>query len=100
MRAEARFDGLAGCLRTPGGGSSRQFLLWIEGPETRSRLLSAREAARLMGLPDDYRLPRRYNDAYHLIGDGVAAPVVRYLSENLLRPLLAAQDGVALAAAQ
>jgi DNA (cytosine-5)-methyltransferase 1 len=100
MRAEARFDGLAGCLRTPGGGSSRQFLLRIEGPETRSRLLSAREAARLMGLPDDYRLPRRYNDAYHLIGDGVAAPVVRYLSENLLRPLLAAQDGVALAAAQ
>jgi DNA (cytosine-5)-methyltransferase 1 len=62
--------------------------------------LSAREAARLMGLPDDYRLPRRYNDAYHLIGDGVAAPVVRYLSENLLRPLLAAQHGVALAAAQ
>ena len=38
MRAEARFDGLAGCLRTPGGGSSRQFLLWIEGRETRSRL--------------------------------------------------------------
>jgi DNA (cytosine-5)-methyltransferase 1 len=100
MRAEARFDGLAGCLRTPGGGSSRQFLLWIEGRATRSRLLSAREAARLMGLPDDYRLPQRYNDAYHLIGDGVAAPVVRFLGENLLRPLLAAQDGVALAAAQ
>ena len=100
MRAEARFDGLAGCLRTPGGGSSRQFLLWIDGRATRSRLLSAREAARLMGLPDDYRLPRRYNDAYHLIGDGVAAPVVRFLSEHLLKPLLTAQDGVALAAAQ
>ena len=27
VRTEARFDGLAGCLRTPGGGSSRQFLL-------------------------------------------------------------------------
>ena len=53
-----------------------------------------------MGLPDDYRLPQRYNDAYHLIGDGVAAPVVRFLSENLLRPLLAVQDGLALAAAQ
>jgi DNA (cytosine-5)-methyltransferase 1 len=100
MRAEARFDGLAGCLRTPGGGSSRQFLLWVEGRATRSRLLSAREAARLMGLPEDYRLPQRYNDAYHLIGDGVAAPVVRFLSENLLEPLLAAQDAVSLAAAQ
>jgi DNA (cytosine-5)-methyltransferase 1 len=100
MRAEARFDGLAGCLRTPGGGSSRQFLLWIEGRKTRSRLLSAREAARLMGLPESFRLPRRYNEAYHLIGDGVVVPAVRFLSENLLRPLLAAQDGVLLAAAQ
>ena len=63
MRAEARFDGLAGCLRTPGGGSSRQFLIWIEGDQTRSRLLSAREAARLMGLPEDYRLPR---DVFHI----------------------------------
>ena len=100
MRAEARFDGLAGCLRTPGGGSSRQFLLWIEGRKTRSRLLSAREAARLMGLPESYRLPRRYNEAYHLIGDGVVVPAVRFLSQNLLGPLLAAQDSVLLAAAQ
>jgi DNA (cytosine-5)-methyltransferase 1 len=100
MRAEVRFDGLAGCLRTPGGGSSRQFLLWIEGRATRSRLLSAREAARLMGLPENYQLPERYNDAYHLIGDGVATPVVRFLSDNLLAPLLAAQGAMKLAAAQ
>ena len=100
MRAEVRFDGVAGCLRTPGGGSSRQFLLSVEGEETRVRLMSAREAARLMGLPDDYRLPERYNEAYHLVGDGVATPVVRFLADNLLRPLLAAQDGLSLAAAQ
>jgi DNA (cytosine-5)-methyltransferase 1 len=100
MRAEARFDGLAGCLRTPGGGSSRQFLLVVEGGKTRSRLLSAREAARLMGLPEDYRLPARYNEAYHLIGDGDAAPVVRFLSETLLAPLVASQETLALAAAQ
>jgi DNA (cytosine-5)-methyltransferase 1 len=100
MRAEVRFDGLAGCLRTPGGGSSRQFLLWIEGRATRSRLLSAREAARLMGLPENYQLPERYNDAYHLIGDGVATPVVRFLSDNLLSPLLAAHGAMKLAAAQ
>jgi DNA (cytosine-5)-methyltransferase 1 len=53
-----------------------------------------------MGLSDDYRLPRRYNEAYHLVGDGVAIPVVRFLADNLLRPLLVAQDGVSLAAAQ
>jgi DNA (cytosine-5)-methyltransferase 1 len=90
VRAEARFDGLAGCLRTPAGGSSRQFLIEVEGEATRSRLIGAREAARLMGLPESYRLPARRNDAYRLVGDGVAAPVVRYLSEHLLLPLLAA----------
>jgi DNA (cytosine-5)-methyltransferase 1 len=87
VRAEARFDGLAGCLRTPAGGSSRQFLLDIEGGTARARLIGAREAARLMGLPDSYRLPTRRNEAYHLLGDGVVAPVVRFLSEGLLSPL-------------
>ena len=92
VRAEARFDGLAGCLRTPAGGSSRQLLLEVEGAATRARLIGAREAARLMGLPDSYRLPARRNEAYHLVGDGVVAPVVRFLSERLLLPLAEAAE--------
>jgi DNA (cytosine-5)-methyltransferase 1 len=91
VQAEARFDGLAGCLRTPGGGSSRQFLIEAQGERVRARLIGAREAARLMGLPDSYRLPARRNQAYHLIGDGVVAPVVRFLSEHLLLPLVEAE---------
>lgn len=87
--AEVRFDDVAGCLRTPTGGSSRQTLLIVEGDRIRSRLLSPREAARLMGLPESYRLPIRYNEAYHLAGDGLAAPVVRYLAANIFEPLLA-----------
>ncbi len=67
QRAEVRFDGVAGCLRTPEGGSSRQTVMIVKGDLTRSRLLSPREAARLMGLPDSYILPERYNDAYHLL---------------------------------
>ena len=83
QRAEVRFDGVAGCLRTPQGGSSRQIVLVIDdGP--RSRLLSPREAARLMGVPDSFWLPAKYNDAYRAIGDGVAVPVVRWLSDRLL----------------
>jgi DNA (cytosine-5)-methyltransferase 1 len=89
QRAEVRFDGLAGCLRTPRGGSSRQTLLVIDGGQVRSRLLSPREGARLMGLPDGYRLPRSATGGLHVIGDGVAAPVVRWLSERLLTPLTA-----------
>jgi DNA (cytosine-5)-methyltransferase 1 len=90
QRAEIRLDDIAGCLRTPSGGSSRQTLLIIEGDHLRSRLLSPREAARLMGLPDHYRLPKNYTEAYHLAGDGVAVPVVRFLAQNLLEPLVAA----------
>jgi DNA (cytosine-5)-methyltransferase 1 len=88
QRAELRLDGLAGCLRTPGGGSSRQLLLVAEKGAVRTRLLTAREGARLMGLPDDYELPRSQTAALHLVGDGVAAPLVRHLAENLLEPLL------------
>lgn len=87
QRAEVRFD-VAGCLRTPGGGSSRQSILVVEGEKTRSRLLSSRETARLMGLPDSYILPIKYNEAYHLTGDGVAVPVVRHIASTLLEPLL------------
>jgi len=88
QRAEVRFDGLAGCLRTPRGGSSRQSLLVVDAGQVRSRLVSAREAARLMGLPETYRLPRTATAALHLAGDGVCVPVVRWLSERLLEPLL------------
>lgn len=89
QRAEVRFDGIAGCLRTPVGGSSRQTIVIVDGNRVRSRLLSPREAARLMGLPDEYRLPDNYNQAYHLAGDGVAVPVVRHIAQNILEPLLA-----------
>ncbi len=91
QRAELRDDQIAGCLRTPRGGSSRQTLVVVEGDTVRSRLLSPREAARLMGLPDSYILPARYNDAYLLAGDGLAVPVVRYLASQLLEPLLLSQ---------
>ena len=95
QRAEVRFDGLAGCLRTPRGGSSRQTLVVVENGQVRSRLISAREGARLMGLPDGYRLPKAATGALHVIGDGVAAPVVRWLAGEILEPLLAAPRTVA-----
>lgn len=88
QRAEVRFDGLAGCLRTPRGGSSRQTLLVIDDGVIRSRLVTPREGARLMGLPDSYRLPASQTAGLQVIGDGVAVPVVRWLTERLLEPLV------------
>jgi DNA (cytosine-5)-methyltransferase 1 len=89
QRAEVRLDGLAGCLRTPRGGSSRQAICVVEHGQVRTRLLTSREAARLMGLPETYRLPKAATAALHIVGDGVAAPVVRHLADQLLEPLLA-----------
>lgn len=88
QRAEARFDGLAGCLRTPRGGSSRQTLVVVEAGRVRTRLLSPREGARLMGLPDTYRLPRAATSALHVVGDGVVVPAVAWLAAVILEPLL------------
>lgn len=92
QRAEIRFDELSGCLRTPAGGSSRQLIMVVEGASVRARLISTRETARLMGLPDAYKLPQNYNEAYHLTGDGVVVPVVRHLAENIFEPIIAAAE--------
>lgn len=99
QRAEVRFDDVAGCLRTPAGGSSRQLIIVVDGEKIRSRLISSRETARLMGLPDAYVLPENYNEAYHLTGDGVVVPVVQHIAQHIFSPLLAIQTALARAAA-
>jgi len=84
---ELRFDGVAGCLRTAEGGSSRQEIILKRGDQCDTRLLTVREAARLMGAPDTYKIPGSYNDGYTAMGDAVAMPVARYLGKHLLVPL-------------
>lgn len=88
QRAEIRFDDISGCLRTPAGGSSRQTIVIVDGPSVKARLITRRETARLMGLPDSYKLPENYNEAYHLTGDGVVVPVVRHLAQHIFEPIL------------
>ena len=88
QRLELRFDGLAGCLRTPSGGSSRQYVVVCDGGAARVRRLTGRECARLMGVGEDYRLPSSESAALKLMGDAVAVPVVRALTDGLLLPAL------------
>jgi DNA (cytosine-5)-methyltransferase 1 len=87
QRLEIRFDGLAGCLRTPDGGSSRQTVIIVDKGVVRSRLITIRECARLMGAPDSYKVEGSYNDGYRAMGDAVAVPVTRWLAQHLLGPL-------------
>ena len=88
QRLEVRLDGLAGCLRTPSGGSSRQYVLVCDQGRVRARRMTGREAARLMGVADDYVLPSSESAALTLMGDAVATPVVRALTEQLFLPAL------------
>ncbi len=90
---ELRFDNVAGCLRTPEGGSSRQVVVLRDAKGMVStRLLTVRETARLMGAPDSYQLPGNYNDGYKAMGDAVAVPVARWLARHLLHPLCLAAE--------
>lgn len=87
QRLELRFDGLAGCLRTPSGGSSKQFVVVRKNGENHARLLTVREAARLMGAPDSFFLPGSCSDGYFAMGDAVVKPVVTFLAERFLKIL-------------
>lgn len=90
---EVRFDGVAGCLRTPDGGSSRQLLILKRQGKITTRLITVREAARLMGAPENFAIPGGYNDGYRAMGDAVAAPVAEYLGKTILVKLIEAAYG-------
>lgn len=84
--AELRSDGIAGCLRTPRGGSGRQILFKAGYGKHAVRLLSARECARLQGVPDNYKINVTLNQALFGFGDAVCVPAVQWIVENYLIP--------------
>jgi DNA (cytosine-5)-methyltransferase 1 len=84
--AELRTDGIAGCLRTPRGGSGRQILLAAGEGRFAVRLLTPRECARLMGA-DDFVLKVPLNQALFGFGDAVCVPVIEWIARNYLNPL-------------
>lgn len=85
--AELRLDGIAGCLRTPRGGSGRQILFKAGKGEYHARLLTPREAARLMGA-DKYRITVPLNRALFGFGDAVCVPVIEWIAKYYLNPLV------------
>ncbi|MFW6240681.1 MAG: DNA cytosine methyltransferase [Thermodesulfobacteriota bacterium] len=84
--AEIRVDGVAGCLRTPRGGSGRQILVKAGYGKVSVRLLTPRECARLMGA-DDFVIETSLNKALFGFGDAVCVPVIEWIGENYLNPL-------------
>lgn len=88
--AELRTDEIAGCLRTPRGGSGRQILFAAGRGKYAARLITPRECARLMGA-DDFKIDRELslNKALFGFGDAVCVSVVEWIARNYLEPLLA-----------
>ncbi|MBX7209638.1 MAG: DNA cytosine methyltransferase [Verrucomicrobiaceae bacterium] len=84
---ELRTDGIAGCLRTPRGGSGRQILFCAGKGEYRVRLLTPRECARLMGA-NRYKIDVSLNQALFGFGDAVCVPVIQWIARHYLNPLL------------
>ena len=87
--AELRTDGIAGCLRTPRGGSGRQILFVAGGGKYSVRLLTPNECARLMGA-GDYKICGKLslNKALFGFGDAVCVSVISWIAHNYLNPLL------------
>jgi DNA (cytosine-5)-methyltransferase 1 len=86
MKAEVRFDGVAGCLRTTKGGSARQIVYAVANGKLRMRWMSPREYARLQGA-EDFAIGESHNQSMYGFGDAVCVPVVRWIDRNVLTPL-------------
>ncbi len=82
--AELRTDGIAGCLRTPRGGSGRQILFKAGRGKYKVRLLTARECARLQGVPDSYVIDVPLNQALFGFGDAVCVPAIEWIASHYL----------------
>jgi DNA (cytosine-5)-methyltransferase 1 len=86
QRMEVRFDGLAGCLRTPRGGSGKQIVVVIDGGGLRMRWMTPREYAQLQGAPD-FPLVGGRNQQLFGFGDAVCVPAVQWVDREILTPL-------------
>jgi DNA (cytosine-5)-methyltransferase 1 len=85
QRMEVRFDGVAGCLRTPRGGSAKQIVLAVDGGRLRMRWMTPREYARLQGV-GEFTLPENAIQGYFGFGDAVCVPVIEWIDRHMLTP--------------
>ena len=84
---EVRSDEIAGCLRTPQGGSSVQFLIDCRRGNVRIRPLTGREYARLQGA-DSFPIHVGDRQARMGFGDAVCVPAVRWLVQHAFAHLV------------
>lgn len=84
--AELRFDGVAGCLRTPKGGSAKQILVELGHGEMRVRHLTAVECMRLQGVSSPRPANATEDELLFALGDAVCVPAARWAIEQFNQP--------------
>ncbi len=89
--AELRTDGIAGCLRTPKGGSGRQILFKAGYGRFSVRLVSPHECARLMGA-DGFSITVPDNQALFGFGDAVCVPAISWIAEHYFNSLVSSAE--------
>jgi len=62
-------------------------ILIDRGPGLNPRKLSVREAARLMGYPDDFEFPVSKTQSYKQLGNSVVVPLVTPMAGAIVRAL-------------
>ncbi len=87
QKVEIRNKDTAGCLRAATGGSSRQFVVALGFGKVKMRNMTAREYARLQGVPESYPLNGNENLEIHAFGDAVCVPAVAWILENIVNPV-------------
>ena len=88
IRMEVRFDGVAGCLRTPRGGSSKQVVVRCGRGSVKVRFMTPREYARLQGVDDSYDVGDSTGAALFGFGDAVCVPAIRWVAKQYANPFV------------
>jgi DNA (cytosine-5)-methyltransferase 1 len=92
-RTEVRFD-IAGCLRTPKGGSAKQLVVAVVNGKLKMRWMSAVEYARLQGA-GEFKISVPVLQAMYGFGDAVCVPAISWIDQNILTPIYSAAGRVA-----
>ncbi len=79
---EIRADDIAGCLRTPRGGSSKQAVVEAGRGNIRVRWMTAREYASLQGAPEFKLHAVTETQAKFAMGDAVCVPVIGWIMQE------------------
>ena len=85
---EMRAEDISGCLRTARGGSSKQAVAVMGNGNLKVRWMTGLEYARLMGAGWYSLKNMRDSQIHYGFGDAVAVPVVGWVAQHMILPLL------------